>query len=178
MKRYETKLIIWIIFLTSLVLSFVCGYEVRGESKNLQNNLYRVSNVTQSYENESETLITYHPINQPADSAGIIFDVTLKNLSNQDSSLLISTLSKDSCESENDMSKLPAWKIDTQRRKFRLKINQNTTQDFSGSTLFLCVYNEYLGQMQHLGELSALKISNENNKLHDFSPNNDDVDDR
>jgi hypothetical protein len=167
MKRLRTTLII--LHLTTLIW-FVSGFgHGVGESKNLQR-LYRVSDVIESDANDNETLITYQPINQPDDSAvGIIFDVTLTTPANRqynddddDSTLLISTLSKDSCESETENYTLPAWKINKKWRKFRLKINQNTTQEFLGSTLFLCVYNDYLGQMQHLGERSQLKIDSKN----------------
>lgn len=175
MKRLRTTLII---YLTTLLWSLVSveSYGIGSKSKNLQNNLYQVLNVTQSDEIESMELITYHPINQPSDSAGLIFDVTLKNrkiLSKKDAILLISTISENSCESKLNILTLPAWKIDTHWKKFRLKINLKTTQDFAGSTLFLCVYNEHLGQMQHLGEFSALKIFNKNHL-----PSNDAVDER
>lgn len=164
MKRLRTTLII---HLTTLIW-FVGGYGIGGESKNLQR-IYRVSDVVLSDENESETLITYQPINQPADIAnGIIFDVTLTtslvDYGSDSTSLLISTTSKDSCESENET--LPAWKINNERRKFRLKINLKTTQEFAGSTIFLCIFNDYLGQMQHLGVESSLKIDKNNLNIY------------
>lgn len=144
--------------------------DLGGERKNLEQNIFAVS-VTENDKNLSKR--TYRPINQPSTrdesddySGGESFDITLKGSTNQavDSTLLISTTSKDSCETtsrnENESELLPVWKIDNEVREFRLKINRKTAKELDGSTLFLCVYNEYLGRLQHLGERSALTFDN------------------
>lgn len=162
MKRVRTTIILYV---TTLIFGGYAGFIVDlsdSERKNLgHDNTYNVSVTTAD---ESLLRQTYQPINQPSardDSESLSFDVTLSigGAGNQqvDTTVLISTPFKDSCESNATHNELlPAWKIDNNVREFRLKINQRTTQELEVSTLFLCVYNEYLGRMQHLGERSAL----------------------
>lgn len=167
MKRIRTTIILYV---TTLIFG---GYGVSigdlgGERKNLEHNIFAVS-VTES--DKSLWRRTYRPINQPSTrddsddyAGGESFDITLKGSTNQavDTTLLISTTSKDSCEAtpRNENELLPVWKIDNEVREFRLKINQRTTKELDGLTLFLCVYNEYLGRLQHLDERSALTFVN------------------
>lgn len=170
MKRVRTTVILYV---TTLVLgAFGVDPSAIGERKNLEHdNIFDISVTTTSSSESAERLSrlrTYQPINQPSardDSSSIdslSFDVTLTGAANNqqvDTTLLISTPFKDSCETPSSHSELwPVWKIDNKVREFRVKINRKSAKALDTPTLFLCVYNEYLGQLQHLGERSALKL--------------------
>lgn len=168
MKRVRTTVILYV---TTLVLgAFGADPSAIGERKNLEHdNIFDISVTTTSSESAERLsrLRTYQPINQPSarddsDIDWLSFGITLTGAANNqqvDTTLLISTPFKDSCETPSSHSELwPVWKIDNKVREFRVKINRKSAKALDTPTLFLCVYNEYLGQLQHLGERSALKL--------------------
>lgn len=161
-------------FLISLSAPYVVtSYKIDDSVINLEKvfrNDVQLSDITaRATDDDTKSLITYQPINQPkaisAEEAKVVegwrlFELKVNGFKDiggkGDSLLLISTPDKDSCR-EN--STLPAWKIDkrvSQEGKFRLKINH--AKQLAGNTFYLCYLNESSGQFQHFGNKSRFSI--------------------
>lgn len=135
----------------------------RGSFHNRRTVLHIVDITTSTADDDSKSAITYQPINHastgaPKEDDGDfrLLEITLDGFRFDDSLLLMSTPSRDSCR-ENSSSH-PAWKIDTSvsGEKFRLKINHAAS--LAGKTLFLCVRSSESGELRHLGDRSRFRV--------------------
>lgn len=171
MQRSRTKELLLFIFGAHLIFaapSVVTSYKLDGNANGYSQTSHNKRNVLQLIDiternDDNNLLITYQPINQAApnvtsigDSGAKLIEITVDGFDvGSDSGLthLISTPSNDSCR-ENAL--LPAWKIDSNEGKFRLRINH--AEQLAGRVLFLCVYDESEQKFVHLGDSSRFTI--------------------
>lgn len=174
--RAKIFLVIFSAFLVLAAPSVGSPFEIDKNSISLQKSFHNkrsvvhISDITTSRaSDDKKSLITYQPINHASNSRSNdekkviededfgLYEITLEGFRDSGVLLLRSTLSHESCQ-ENSLS-LPAWKIDTNvsGEKFRVRINH--AKEFTGKSLFLCVFDEDSGNFQHLGEHSSFQVS-------------------